>query len=153
TVATGGKLWDAATGKLLHTYNGYDAVFSPDGKLLASCGKGPGVYLWDPATGKELRVLQGHESSPWALAFSPDGKVLATGSSDNSLRFWDPATGKETRCIKYGDYVEGVAFSPDGSLLAVSHSNEKHIRLLNSTTGKQLWEIPLPDELGIKVAF
>src|SRR5438093_1189712 len=46
-------------------------AFSPDGKLLASCGRGPDLKLWDTATWKLLADLETHEDHVTAVAFSP----------------------------------------------------------------------------------
>src|SRR5262249_39269018 len=53
-------------------------AFSPDGKTLASAGRG-GLRLWDVATGKEIRRFEGHRAEVYCVAFSPDGKTLASG--------------------------------------------------------------------------
>ena len=60
------KLWDAATGRLIRTFEGHaDAVnsvaFSPDGTRLLS-GADKTLKLWDAATGRLIRTFEGHAS-------------------------------------------------------------------------------------------
>src|SRR5262245_2188918 len=50
------KLWDAATGRELHSLSGHSGwvnsvAFSPNGKTLVSCGGDASVKLWNVATG------------------------------------------------------------------------------------------------------
>ena len=58
------KLWEAATGKLLATFQGhegsvYSVAWSPDGKTLASGSADKTVKLWEAATGKLLATFRG----------------------------------------------------------------------------------------------
>ena len=78
------KLWDAATGALLRTFEGHSdgvnsVAFSPDGTrvLSGSCDKT--LKLWDAATGALLRTFEGHSGSVNSVAFSPDGDPRAVG--------------------------------------------------------------------------
>src|SRR5487761_1700147 len=64
-----------------HSLCVYHAVYSPDGKSLASSSKDKTVKLWD-AAGKEARPLRGHTGEVYSSAFSPNGKLLATASED-----------------------------------------------------------------------
>jgi CHAT domain/TIR domain/WD domain, G-beta repeat len=143
-------LWDPATGKhlrtlthrtmrtLVHTILGPPALssvtgvaFSPDGRLLATAGRGDGTaWLWDPATGEHLRTLAGHTLAVSGVAFSPDGRLLATAGADGTARLWDPATGEQLRALAGHDGgVSGVAFSPDGRLLATAGRGDGTARL------------------------
>jgi WD40 repeat protein len=64
------------------------AVFSPDGKLLATAGADRVVRLWNVADGELVRTLQGHTMSVTALTFSADGKRLLSSSLDRTIRVW-----------------------------------------------------------------
>jgi WD40 repeat protein len=91
------KLWDAATGKVLRTFDGHgdhvnSAALSPDGKWLASASSDNTVRVWDANTGDVVAVLRGHTGNVLSVAFSPDGKWLASSSGyrgKGEVKVWD----------------------------------------------------------------
>jgi RNA polymerase sigma factor (sigma-70 family) len=151
-------LYDAVTGKELrplHEHQGeVSAVFSPDGKLLASFGT-DGIRLWNVATRKPLRTLIGDEitvgsvtlSGVGAVAFSPDGRILASGSFQ-TICLWDTVTGKKLLQWRDKDaaLVKALAFSADGKMLA-SRSNT--VRLWESATGREISQINQGDAMAL----
>ena len=66
-----------------HPVEVYDAVFSPDGKRLATASVDKTAKVWTFASGRELAALAGHANRIQRIAFSPNGGRLATAS-------WEP---------------------------------------------------------------
>jgi dipeptidyl aminopeptidase/acylaminoacyl peptidase len=117
--ATGnGRQFCRIEGQGMHSSEGMmvweSAVFSPDGRLLATVGRDNVINLWEASTGKPIRSFKGHQGWGTALAFTPDGRLLASGSLDTTVLLWD-LTG----------------LSPDGKLAA---------RELAAEELKSLWE-------------
>jgi eukaryotic-like serine/threonine-protein kinase len=95
------SIWDAADGRNIWKLRGTvtrisDAVFSPDGSMIAACGQKASsevamVEVWDVTTGLKLLVLEGDEHSGKAdrVAFSPDKRHIAVGCGS----LMDPAIG------------------------------------------------------------
>jgi WD40 repeat protein len=107
----------------------HDLAWSPDSKLLATCGYDRLIKLWDVATGKEVRVLKDHSDAVYALAFNPDGRLLASGGADRAVKVWDVDSGRRLyTLIQSTDWVYAVAWSPDGRHLAAG-GVDKSIRI------------------------
>jgi WD40 repeat protein/serine/threonine protein kinase len=127
------RLWDMATQQETAVLPGHKAnvnglAFSPDGKMLVSCGHDATIKLWDLATHRELKTLQG-QSSYWSVAFTPDGKTLITAGMDSLIRLWDTATWHPLSTLRgHTSATFGVAVSPDGRTLA-SGSDDGTVKL------------------------
>ena len=131
TLVSGGedetaKLWDIATGKILHTWKVegrevWSVTFSPDGKTIAAGCDGmtlandidrDQVRLWN-VEDKSEKILSGHHISVNSVAFSPDGSFLASGSTDGTIKLWDVSTGRVVKTLQGNSgLICSVVFSP-----------------------------------------
>ena len=98
-----------------------DAVFSPDGSLVAGAGADHAVHIWNTATGFPVSTLS-HDAAVLSLAFSPNGRLIATGSADGKARVWSVAGGLPAPPFTHDRGTRGVAvlmvsFSPDSKRL------------------------------------
>jgi WD40 repeat protein len=71
-------------------------AISPDGKILASCGREDFIYLWNLETGEAIKTIAEEDdiyTNRSILAFSLDGKIIISGGFGRYIDFWDTATG------------------------------------------------------------
>jgi WD40 repeat protein/serine/threonine protein kinase len=157
------RLYDATTGKLLHTFEGHvfrasSVAFSPDGRYLASTGMDWTVKLWDTVTGQEALTLRGHADNTCRVLFSPDGNRLASVSVDGTLKVWDATplekAGQRHRLTLTGHagIVYGVAFSPDGRHL-VSASADQTVKIWDAGSGQEIRTLRGHTNKALCVAF
>jgi len=149
------KIWDAQTGKCLHTLSSNEdwvngVCFSPDGKILASTSMGGKVMLWDANNGACIGILKGHPFASSGPNFSKDGSKLITNSADCTIRIWDIDNGRDSveivkdtknRCYHY------VSYSPDGKqFLLVSVDS---ICLFDSNTKQRIKTLEKKDTVNV----
>src|SRR5262249_45970551 len=76
------------------------AIYSPDGRRLATSSMDGRIQIWDAETGEEVLSLRvSSHSSAHRLAFSPDGTELASAGTDGVIRVWDahPVSDSESK--------------------------------------------------------
>jgi WD40 repeat protein len=95
-------------------------AFSPDKKLLATCGLGDKISLWYLPTGALAAELKGHKTAVMHVRFVQDGRYLVSLGYEQTLKFWDTNSWKESRVLKPEvPSARGIVFSDDERLAAL----------------------------------
>jgi WD40 repeat protein len=118
---------------------GGTAVFSPDGRWIATAGCQKEVKIWDAETGALLFRLRGHTDYPCAVAFSSDGlKLVSAGGGDKSVIVWDLTNRRIVSTLEgHQEEVVAAKFSPDGRRV-VSASWDRTMRIWDVDSGQEL---------------
>jgi WD40 repeat protein len=150
------RIWDAATGQLVlelrgHTKPVYGIAFRPDGKQLATESLDGSIKFWDAVTGDELRTWADARGSASQLAYSPDGRRILYIDSDQALRIVDAESEQEIYQAALDDPV--FALAPNGGRLAFTPAGSGLIRVVDSSSGDILYNIPRPSNAITWMAF
>ncbi|KAH9853261.1 WD40 repeat-like protein [Lenzites betulinus] len=151
------RIWDAATGTLLHALPHdeivMNAIFSPNGKVVASCSGDYSAKIWDAETGQLLHKLTRHSGVVWSIAFDPESRRVITGSDDTTSVIWSVESGEALVLLhEHPAPVWGVSFSPDGQRV-LSGSNDMTLKTCDSFTGKLLRTFDRNDALMSVAVF
>jgi WD40 repeat protein len=155
-------VWDARTGRLLHTLKGSNwnagtdlvpIVFLPDSaRLLVG---GTNLKLFDVKSGKLLRDIEtANDNKIEAVAISADGSRVATGDIDinAAVTVRDTKDWKTTLTIKREtSRTTSLAFSSDGSRVAAG-STDGTVKLWDAASGQFVKALKMGGLVGA-VAF
>ena len=114
---TAATIWSVPSGTSLASLVGHsglinEAVFSPDGRRVATASADGTARVWNATSGQQLSELRGHSASVTDVAFSPDGRFLLSTGDDGTARFWELTPGA---VFGSRSHIVAAAFGPGGS--------------------------------------
>jgi WD40 repeat protein len=156
------RLWEVATGKEVRRFfqdpSGQPMAalaLSPDGTTLAA-GVRERIWLIEVPSGRELGVCRMPKGEVKKIRFSPNSQGLAAVFDSAGVCLFD----WKTRQLVWrnndqpNDYMyKGLEFAPDGQALAVAISIKEPMRLLDSTTGKEIRRFQGPHNAAAPILF
>ena len=117
------KIWDAASGKMLHSLEHKEKVlwasFNKNGSRLATACADKTAKIWDVTNGKILHTLN-HDKEVFRVDFNKQGTCLATASNDDTVKLWNAESWEPLLPPLKHPFIADLAFSPDGRFLATA---------------------------------
>ncbi len=150
STSTGTDVWaiDAATGSLLHQFEGHTGPVtmpsvSPDGRRAVTGSFDKSIRVWDLINGGELRKFEGHQAFVVTARFDASSTHVLSSSGDGTARIWDIESGKEVaRLSGHGGMLINADYSPRGDrILTYGWDNTAKVW---DTSGRELVTIPMP---------
>lgn len=129
-----------------HTSSVVDAIWSPDGTMIATSSWDETIQVWDGHSGHHLQSIT-HPRGLGRPAWSPDNTMLATSDEDGELiLIWEVETWQVARTFELtlGGEITDIEWSPDGRWLAASTGRGKSVVLWQSETGEVFNALRVP---------
>ncbi len=146
------RVWDAATGEIKGTFNGYSGTgdfhrrlrhieriqFTRDSSRFLTANWDGTVGVWDTLSQKPSFPLIRHGGIVWEALFSPTEERILSASQDMTAAQWDARTGERIDPpLQHRSILNGASYDGAGRLIATS-SNDRTARLWSAETGELL---------------
>ena len=122
------------------------AVWSPDGRHVASASRDRTLRVWDVATAKQTRTLDGSTEELLAVAWSGDGSYLASMDWTGVVKVWDTQTWKPVATLTDLPATSEVARHwPTGTAKLAWSADSRHLaaakgRFAGQNDAVTVWE-------------
>jgi len=124
----------------------YSAIYSPDGKLIATTGADQRITLWDAVTGAIVQQFSIEHTEPInGLAFSADGQFIGSASLDNTAKIWDVATGAVRFTLPHTFSLYSIRYLATGDGYWITSGVEGRPHVWSVQTGELLRILQDPD--------
>lgn len=146
------KLWDAITGKELHTFAHRhivkNAVFSRDDTLIYTGGNEKKLRIFDVSKPEaEPQIVADFEGDVTHITTSPDPNLIIVGGRQKNIRVLDRRTLKVEKTLDTpGNKVSGLSMSHDETVLSATSGND--VLFYNATNFELIKKLTLPRELN-----
>ncbi|MCL2722656.1 MAG: WD40 repeat domain-containing protein [Treponema sp.] len=137
-------IWDVATGREITRMIGHNEpvtniIFSPNGRLLASCaGRDSNIKIWDANSGELIRNIP--QDGATNISFSPDSSRLGSSNTNqatrNEVKIWNVSNGNVLlTLVGHTEGIQSFTYSPDGRQILTS-SSDGTIKIWNAGNGQ-----------------
>lgn len=87
--------------------------------------------------------LLGHRSSATCVVLDPRGKFIAVGSNEGVVSLWSTTSMHIAKVLTNTDEaISNIDISRDGAYVAVAFDSDENIKIFDSDTTEQVYEVP-----------
>ena len=132
--------------KFRSSYKGHSnwvrcARFSPDNRLIGSCGDDNAVIIFDVEQKSVKYRFLDHSSNVNSCRFSPDGTIIASAGDDGKIKLFDIRMGRLIQHYDaHNDKVNCISYHQSGNYI-ISGSDDSTIKIWDLKMGQILYTV------------